>query len=103
MFNRLQRVWRVTAVALATLLAVTGAQAQSWRQPQEGDYARPPPRPFADPDRAARAAREATGGRVLGVQGAEQDGQPGYRVRILEQNGRVRSLHFDPASGKMQD
>lgn len=92
----------MTAVALATLLAVAGAQAQSWRQPQGSDYARPPPRPFADPDRAARAAREATGGRVLGVQGAEQDGQPGYKVDPGTE-WRVRSLHFDPASGKMQD
>ncbi|MFZ4792168.1 MAG: PepSY domain-containing protein [Candidatus Competibacteraceae bacterium] len=102
MSDSLQRLWRSIAVALAGLLVAAGAVAQSGRQPREGDYA-PPPRQFADPDRAANAAREATGGRVLGVQGADQDGQPGYRVRILEQNGRVRSLHFDPASGKVRD
>ena len=103
MSDCLQQVRRTMAVALAGVLVAAGAEAQSGRQPQERDYARPPPRPFADPDRAANAARKATGARVLGVQGPEQDGQPGYRVRILEQNGRVRSLRFDPASGKMQD
>ncbi|MCC8994910.1 MAG: hypothetical protein LM550_14745 [Candidatus Contendobacter sp.] len=103
MSDSLQRWWRSIAVALAGVLVAAGAGAQSGRPPRGGDYAPPPPRQFADPDRAANAAREATGGRVLGVQGADQDGQPGYRVRILEQNGRVRSLHFDPASGKMRD
>jgi uncharacterized membrane protein YkoI len=113
MSDRLQRLRRLAPVALAGLLATAGAQAQSGYRPyrQGGDYAppprgqqdRPPPRSFADPDRAANAAREATGGRVLGVQGAERDGQPGYRVRILQPDGRVRSLHFDPASGRMRD
>ncbi|MDS4022750.1 MAG: hypothetical protein RKR03_19910 [Candidatus Competibacter sp.] len=113
MSDRLRRLRRLAPVALAGLLAAAGAQAQSWYRPyrEGGDFAppprgqqdRPPPRPFADPDRAANAAREATGGRVLGVQGADRDGQPGYRVRILQPDGRVRSLHFDPASGRMRD
>lgn len=88
---------------LAGLLATVAPVAHSGESHRDDDYARPPPRQFADPDRAANAARAATGGRVLGVQDADHDGQPGYRVRILEQNGRVRSLHFDPASGKMRD
>lgn len=109
MSDRSRRLPRLALLALAGLLAASSAQAQSWRRgegyaPPPGRQGPPPPsRPFADPDRAANAAREATGGRVLGVQGADQNGQPGYRVRILEQNGRVRSLHFDPASGKMRD
>jgi hypothetical protein len=40
---------------------------------------------------------------VLGVQGGNQDGQNGYRVRILQPDGRVRSLHFDPRSGAVRD
>lgn len=113
MSDRLQRLRCLAPVMLAGLLAAAGAQAQSWYRPYRGggDYAppprgqqdRPPPRQFGDPDRAANAAREATGGRVLGVQGAEQNGRPGYRVRILQPDGRVRSLHFDPDSGKMRD
>lgn len=114
MSDRLQRLRRLAPAMLAGLLVAGGAQAQAWYRPYGGggEYApppprdqrdRPPPRQFGDPDRAANAAREATGGRVLGVQGAEQDGRPGYRVRILQPDGRVRSLHFDPDSGKMRD
>ncbi len=102
MSDRSRRLPRLALLALAGLLAAGGAQAQSGRRGD--DYAPPPPsRPFADPDRAARAAREATGGRVLGVQGGNQDGQNGYRVRILQPDGRVRSLHFDPRSGAVRD
>ena len=108
MSDRSRQLSRLALLALAGLLAASGAQAQSWRRgegyaPPPGRQGPPPSRQFADPDRAANAAREATGGRVLGVQGADRDGQPGYRVRILEPGGRVRSLHFDPASGKMRD
>ncbi|MFO1424803.1 MAG: hypothetical protein U1F70_14350 [Candidatus Competibacteraceae bacterium] len=113
MSDRSRRLSRLALLMLAGLLAASGAQAQS-RYREEG-YAppppdrpgSPPPRPFADPDRAARAAREATGGRVLGVQQGSnpdgQNGQNGYRVRILQPDGRVRSLHFDPGSGAVRD
>ena len=86
MSDSLQQLRRLIAGVLAGLLVAAGAEAQSGRQ--RGEYAPPPPpRQFADPDRAASAARKATGGRVLGVQGADQNGQPGYRVRILEPGG----------------
>ncbi len=106
MSDQSRRLPRLALLALVGLLVAPGAQAQSGRR-GEG-YAPPPPaRPFADPDRAARAAREATGGRVLGVQQGgnpdDQNGQNGYRVRILQPDGRVRSLHFDPRSGAMRD
>ena len=112
MSDRSRRLSWLALLALAGLLAASGVQAQSWRQGD--DYAPPPPgrpgpppsRPFADPDRAAHAAREATGGRVLGVQGGNpdgQDGQNGYRVRILQPDGRVRSLHYDPRSGAVRE
>ena len=103
MSDRSRRLSRLALLALAGLLAASSVQAQSWRRGD--DYAPPPPsRPFADPDRAAHAARNATGGRVLGVQGGgDQDGQNGYRVRILQPDGRVRSLHYDPGSGAVRD
>lgn len=95
------------------LLLLSGAvQAQSpsdsapsqpaARQPRTRGYSPPPPQ-FADPDRAADAAREATGGRVLGVQGDESDGRRGYRVRVLEPSGRVRNFHYDPDKGRKGD
>ena len=110
MSDKFQRSRRLVLLALATLFIASNGQAQGWRNrggdsgdPPRGREYRPSPRQFADPDRAANAAREATGGRVLGVQGGNQDGQNGYRVRILQPDGRVRSLHFDPRSGAVRD
>jgi uncharacterized membrane protein YkoI len=103
MSDRLQRLRCPALLVLAGMLAATGVQAQGHRPYRGGDGYDSPPRQFADPDRAAKAAREATGGRVLGVQGADRDGQPGYRVRILQPDGRVRNFHYDPGSGRMQD
>jgi uncharacterized membrane protein YkoI len=108
--DRTRRLWRLTPLILAGLLVVGDVQAQSYRSYRSGDegppargYYRPAPRQFADPDRAADAAREATGGRVLGVQGDQRNGRPGYRVRILEPGGRVRNFHYDPANGSRRD
>jgi uncharacterized membrane protein YkoI len=101
--DHLQQPRCLPLLVLTGVLAVTGAQAQSGYR-QQGDERGPPPRQFADPDRAANAAREATGGRVLGVQpGGNPDGQNGYRVRILQPDGRVRSLRVDPHSGAVRD
>lgn len=110
MSDRLWLLQRLSLLALVGLLATADAQAQSGSR-QDDDYAPPPERqnrqpsyrPSADSDRAANAARKATGGRVLGIQDADQNGQRGYRVRILEPSGRVRSLHFDPDSGAVRD
>lgn len=109
--DRFQRSKTLVLLALLTLTSLPladGAQAQGFPRGRGGDYGepprgrdnRPPPRQFADPDRAANAAREATGGRVLGVQGPERNGQPGYRVRVLEPDGRVRNFHYDPNDGE---
>ena len=96
--------WRYLPLLVFTgLLVTTGVSAQSSCQQRGNDEHGSSLRQSADPDRAANAARQATGGRVLGVQGAECDGRPGYQVRILQQDGRVRSLHYDSSSGAMRD
>lgn len=83
-------------------MAAAQTQAQShrvYRTGREGTI----PRPLADHDRAADAARRATGGRVLGVKKSfKTDGQSGYRVRILR-DGRVRDFHYDPANDVVHD
>ena len=43
-------------------------------------------------ERATAVAREATGGRVLS---AKPLGADGYRVRVLTEGGRVRTVHVN--------
>jgi hypothetical protein len=95
MSEKTRRGQRLALLMLAGWLAAGGVAAQSDRQ-RRGGPGEAPPRQFADPDRAASAARTATGGRVLGVQDAERNGRRGYRVRILEPGGRVRNFDYDP-------
>ena len=49
-------------------------------------------------DRAAAIARSATGGRVLNVQ-MTRGGRPQYRVKVLVEGKRVRSVGVDARSG----
>lgn len=53
------------------------------------------------PAGAAAAARRATGGTVLGVQGGQSGGRVIYRVKVLLPGGRVRTLSVDGASGQV--
>lgn len=96
MSNRLRQGSPLAWLALAGWLMATSVQAQSPARDQSNAQPnRSPPRALSDQDRAANAAREATGGRVLGVQGD--------RVRVLQQDGRVRSLKVDPKSGTVRE
>ena len=54
--DHLQQPRCLPLLVLTGVLAVTGAQAQSGYRQQE-DERGPPPRQFADPDRAANAAQ----------------------------------------------
>lgn len=54
------------------------------------------------PDRAAAAARQATGGRVLRVD-LHGGGRPWYRVKVLVDGERVRSVRVDARSGRVLD
>jgi uncharacterized membrane protein YkoI len=51
------------------------------------------------PAKAAAAARAATGGKVLSVHAARDDGRAVYRVKLLLPGGRVRTVTVDADSG----
>lgn len=51
-------------------------------------------------DDAAAAAQRASGGRVLQVQKADQDGRAVWRVKVVTARGEVRVLLIDAASGR---
>lgn len=51
-------------------------------------------------DQAAAMAQRASGGRVLSVDRAEQDGRPVWRVKVVTPRGEVRVLLIDAATGQ---
>ncbi|MBE0474966.1 PepSY domain-containing protein [Rhodoferax sp.] len=51
-------------------------------------------------DDAAAMVQKATGGRVLAVEQAEQDGRPVWRVKVLTPQGEVVVVLIDAASGR---
>ena len=56
-------------------------------------------RPAADAQQAASIARATTGGRVLDVRPQQGDSGNAYRVRLLLDPGRVRTIIVDADSG----
>ena len=54
------------------------------------------------PAAAAAAARRATGGRVLNVNGRRSGDQTIYRVKVLLPGGRVRTVTVDGGSGQVR-
>jgi uncharacterized membrane protein YkoI len=60
-------------------------------------------KPLLDEDAAAAAVRRATGGKVLRIDPSSQQGNPGYRVRVLLGDGRVRVFNVDASTGKLSD
>jgi len=51
-------------------------------------------------DDAAATVQKATGGRVLAVEQAEQDGRPVWRVKVLTPKGEVIVVLIDAATGR---
>lgn len=51
-------------------------------------------------DDAAAVAQQASGGRVLAVDMAEQAGRPVWRVKVLTPRGEVKLVLIDAVSGR---
>lgn len=52
---------------------------------------------------AAEIVRRQHGGRVMGVQTRQRDGRVVYQVRILQDDGRMRTINVDGHSGKISN
>ncbi|GHG01236.1 PepSY domain-containing protein [Thalassotalea marina] len=50
---------------------------------------------------AARLVKKHTGGKVLKVERAKVNGNPGYKVKVLKDNGHVVSMKIDAITGKV--
>lgn len=74
------RRYRASAMTLAgaVMLAVITAAA---------------PAAVANPEQAAEKARTTTGGRVLAVTPSNDPNRPGYHVKVLLADGRVRIVY----------
>ena len=93
----------LAAVALAALVSVAGA-AGAWAQDEQGG---PPSRERAFPraeERAHRSSmsdsvrrvRNETGGQVLSVERMQYDGRDVTRIKVVDDEGRVRIYMDDP-------
>jgi hypothetical protein len=56
----------------------------------------PAPAQQSGADAAAQIARSQTGGRVLSVRPSNNPQRPGYEVKVLLDDGRVRVLFINP-------
>lgn len=50
---------------------------------------------------AARLVKKRTGGKVLKVERSKVNGNPGYKVKVLKDNGHVVSIKIDAITGKI--
>lgn len=62
---------------------------------------RPPPAMSIND--AASLAQDRFGGQVISISPAEQDGRRGYRVKILLESGRVKTLFVESRTGTVID
>ena len=65
------------------------------------EQGRPPP--VLSINDAASRAQDRFGGQVISISPAEQDGRRGYRVKILLESGRVKTLFVEARTGTVID
>lgn len=54
-----------------------------------------------NPQQAARKVKGQYGGKVLKVQRTKVNGNPGYKVKLLKDNGHVVSVKVDAKTGRL--
>ena len=97
------RFWAGTALLLACCLVLpAAADPQGFREPQAGDSGvtssfAATAAPSVSAAQAAAWVRRAHGGRVLSVNPAQRGDSLGYRVRVLVEGGRVKTVYVDSA------
>lgn len=86
------------------LAVVTTIHAEWWGNsaPPDNDWEPPPEDQNSSNDGldgVVSGLRRRREGRVLSADTVEEEGRPVHRIRILNEQGRVRPLHFD-ATGR---
>ncbi len=55
------------------------------------------------PNRAAAIAKKHYGGKVMSIDARERDGRVIYRVKLLQDDGRLRQVRVDGRTGRILD
>jgi hypothetical protein len=97
----MMRKFTAVLITAALILSIGSAAAVADRRqppPERGRDARHthPQRPVND---VINEVERRYGGKVVGVQQGVQNEQMMYRVRVLQRDGRVKTLHV-PANGR---
>ena len=104
---RARAVWRALTVLLCVSLSMLPAGVRADSDLLAGALAMLESQRSSVPslsiNDAASRAQDRFGGRVISVTRAEQDGRPGFRVKILLENGRVKTLFVDDRTGTVFD
>lgn len=95
-------VLAVAAAALEPSGAAAGARFADALDifDDEGGGRDPAPLSFNE---AASRAQDRYGGQVLSVQPARREGRRGWRVKVLVDGGRVKTLFVDERTGDVRD
>lgn len=86
--------------ALLTVALLLGATSAAWAQVDPGlpPMAQRGPGGRLDAADAVRRAQAESGGRVLGAERVQFDGRDIMRVKVMDQDGRVRYMDSDAMS-----
>lgn len=96
--GRLALLWRSTLLAGCLLLPATAALTLA--PPANAQWALAQAASISS-SQAAEAVRARFGGRVLNVDRREREGRMVYRVKILQDDGRLRTVLVDANSGRI--
>lgn len=103
------RTSRLIPVLLLLTLALAQGAAAATRAPAPDwlasaiDILQQHDAPVLSINDAASRARNTFGGQVISITPAEQDGRRGYRVKVLLDSGRVKTLFVEARSGSVID
>jgi uncharacterized membrane protein YkoI len=95
---------RVLVLALLLAAGTTRAAPETWLASAiDLLEQRPGSSPVLSINDAASRAQNRFGGQVISISPAEQDGRRGYRVKILLESGRVKTLFVESRTGNVID
>ncbi len=90
-----------TALAMAGAVTAVPAMAQTGGQFQARAESRPEQRPRISAGQAAAIVQRRFGGQVVDVDTVQSGGRVIYRVRILQDDGRVRTVRVNGETGEI--